>query len=102
MSWSATHRITFAPADGATLKHWLVMLCRDPYSADSLLGVTEDDFRKQRAPTWRFRESDHTWWWLGVPTPLWQPGAVRLTALQDDTPPPGELRYDQQAAAPGA
>lgn len=94
MSWHATHRITFSPVNGASLKHWLIMLCRDPYSDDSVVGVTDDDFRKQRPPTWRYRKSDETWWWQGVPTPLWHRGEVLLEPLdQAEEHEPCDLSY---------
>lgn len=93
MSWHATHRITFAPTNGATLKHWLIMLCRDPYSSDSVIGVTEDDYRKRRPPTWRYRSSDQTWWWQGVPTPLWHRGDVLLENLDGSKSGLADLDY---------
>jgi hypothetical protein len=96
MPWHPTHRITFAPTNGASLKHWLIMWCRDPYSSDSLVGVTEDDFRKQRPPTWRYRKSDDTWWWQGVPTPLWNRGDVLMEPLEGAPSEPLELAYGER------
>lgn len=101
MTWQATHRITFAPVSG-TLKHWLIMLCRDPYSADGLIGVTEDDFRKRRPPTWRYRASDTTWWWQGVPTPLWNRGKVMLQVLPGAAAEPRELVYEENRKGSGS
>jgi len=102
MSWLATHRITFAPAQAGSLKHWLIMLCRDPYSADGLIGVTEDDYRKRRPPTWRYRDSDKSWWWQGVPTPLWNRGQVMLKTLPGATEEPHDLVYDERKVGTGS
>lgn len=100
MAWSPTHRITFTPVDGGTLKHWLVMLCKDPYSQECLVGVTEDDWRRQRAPTWRYRQKDGSWWWLGVPTPMWRRGDVRIEPLELEKPrDPATLRYERKRQA---
>lgn len=93
MSWSATHRITLEPTGGGSLKHWLVMLCKDPYSQGGLVGVTEEDFRGQRSPTWRWRADDDSWWHMGRPMSLVQRGAMRVEPVKVADAKPSTLRY---------
>lgn len=93
MTWSATHRITLEPTGGGSLKHWLVMLCKDPYSQGGLVGVTEEDFRGQRTPTWRWRADDDSWWHMGRPMPLVQRGAMRVEPVMVEDAKPTTLRY---------
>lgn len=93
MSWSATHRITLEPTGGGSLKHWLVMLCKDPYSQGGLVGVTEEDFRGQRSPTWRWRADDDSWWHMGRPMSLVQRSAMRVEPVKVADAKPSTLRY---------
>ena len=103
MSWRATHRITLQPADGGSLKHWLVMLCKDPYSQGGMVGVTEEDYRGQRTPTWRWRADDDSWWHMGRPMPLLRRGAMRIEPLEatpDASAKTTTLRYLRRKPAP--
>jgi len=102
MSWTATHRITLAPTDGGSLKHWLVMLCKDPYSQSGLVGVTEDDWRRQRTPSWRWRHDDDSWWLMGRPMPLVRRGAVKIEPMAAEPSKPSTLRYLRRGGTPSS
>ena len=98
MNWQSTHRIVFTPSDGSRLDHWTVMLCKDPYSQEYLLGVNESDWRNERVPTWRYRKSDGTWWWMGFPRPNWKVGAIAVMRLGEQDHDPATLQYGKRRA----
>jgi hypothetical protein len=100
MTWGATHRIILEPAGDGDVKQWLVMLCKDPYSQGGLIGVTEDDWRRQRAPTWCWRKDDGSWWLMGRPV-----RHARLESMAGGAEPeakPSTLRYHRRRDASGA
>lgn len=78
------------------------MLCKDPYSQGGLVGVTEDDYRRQRTPTWRWRADDDSWWHMGRPMPLMRRGAMRVEPVVDQAVKPSTLRYLRRGPAPTA
>jgi len=92
MPWQATHRISFTPKTGGHALHWLVMQCKDPYSQDYLVGLTEEEFAKEKVPSWRFRKDDGQWLWMGFPTPYGKAGSIVVDTLSLDLRP-STLRF---------
>ena len=68
------------------------MLCKDPYSADFLVGLTEDEWTKAKVPRWRYEKLTSKWRWMGPTTPEWDNATVDVEEVSGEHKP-STLRF---------
>lgn len=82
--WSASHRLTFTPADGAPPLRWEVRVVHDAVAgAEQLLAQTREEADRGRAPAWTCDVATGAWSWRDLVGPDGRSGDVELKQLSD-------------------